>query len=145
MKSFLNDKILKTIPVVFLIAILLKITYSYFEAKEREYEFAKKEAEVLNSYVIESRYYYQKLFLNGNLEINEKTLPALPAFSSPIISENFSKNNPLNISVKTVSDRARNAKNQADKDELKAIEFFKKNRDETAYFSNGRWQRRQKS
>ncbi|MDT8338923.1 MAG: EAL domain-containing protein [Sulfurimonas sp.] len=136
MKSFLNDKILKTIPVVFLIVILLKITYSYFEAKEREYEFAKKEAEVLNSYAIESRYYYQKLFLNGNLEINEKTLPALPAFSSPIISENFSKNNPLNISVRTVSDRARNAKNQADKDELKAIEFFKKNRDETAYFSD---------
>ncbi|MFA5234625.1 MAG: EAL domain-containing protein [Sulfurimonas sp.] len=136
MKDFLNDKILKTIPVVFLIVILLKIAYMYFETKEREYEFAKKEAEVLNSYAIESRHYYQKLFLNGNLEINEKTLPALPAFSSPIISENFSKNNPLNISVKTVSDRARNAKNQADEDELKAIEFFKKNRDETTYFSN---------
>ncbi len=136
MKSFLNDKILKTIPVIFLIVILLKITYSYFEAKEREYEFAKKEAEVLNSYAIESRLYYQKLFLKGNLEINEKTLPALPAYSSPIISENFSKNNPLNITVKTVSDRARNAKNQADKDELKAIEFFKKNIDETTYFSN---------
>ena len=136
MKSFLNDRILKTVPVIFLIVILLKITYSYFEAKEREYEFAKKEAEVLNSYAMESRLYYQKLFLNGSLELNEKTLPALPAFSSPIISENFSKNNPLNITVKTVSDRARNPKNKADKDELKAIEFFKNNRSESTYFSN---------
>jgi len=135
-KSFLNDRILKTVPVIFLIVILLKITYSYFEAKEREYEFAKKEAEVLNSYAMESRLYYQKLFLNGSLELNEKTLPALPAFSSPIISENFSKNNPLNITVKTVSDRARNPKNKADKDELKAIEFFKNNRSESTYFSN---------
>ena len=126
MKSFLNDRILKTIPVIFLIVIMLKVTYSYFETKERGYEFAKKEAEVLNSYAIENRIYYQNLFINGTLTISEKTLPALPAFSSLIISRHFSDNNPLNISLKTVSDRARNIKNQADKDELKAIEFFKK-------------------
>ncbi len=136
MKNFLNDKVLKTIPVIFLIIILIKITYSYFEIKEREYDFAKKEAEVLNSYAIENRMYYQNLFLNGTLTINEKTLPALPAFSSHIISENFSKNNPLSITVSTVSDRARNSKNQADLDELKAIEFFKNNLDEKEYFSN---------
>jgi len=135
-KNFLNDKILKSIPLIFLVVILLKITYSYFDIKAREYDFAKKEAEVLNSYVIESRLYYQTLFLDGAIDINEKTLPALPAFSSPIISERFSKNNPLNISVKTVSDRARNIKNSADKDELKAIEFFKKNSDESVYFSD---------
>ncbi|MGE4420007.1 MAG: EAL domain-containing protein [Sulfurimonas sp.] len=136
MKNFLNDKVLKTIPVIFLIIVLIKITYSYFEIKEREYDFAKKEAEVLNSYAIENRMYYQNLFLNGTLTINEKTLPALPAFSSHIISENFSKNNPLSITVATVSDRARNSKNQADLDELKAIEFFKNNLDEKEYFSN---------
>ncbi|PNV84027.1 MAG: hypothetical protein C0627_02365 [Sulfurimonas sp.] len=136
MKNFLNDKVLKTIPVIFLIIVLIKITYSYFEIKEREYDFAKKEAEVLNSYAIENRMYYQNLFLNGTLTINEKTLPALPAFSSHIISENFSKNNPLSITVATVSDRARNSKNQADLDELKVIEFFKNNLDEKEYFSN---------
>ena len=132
----LNSKILKLIPIIFLIVIILKITYTYFETKAREYDFAKKEAEVLNSYAIENRMYYQKLFLNGTLSLSKKTLPALPAFSSHIISENFSKNNPLNITVATVSDRARNSKNKADANELKAIEFFKKNPEIESYFSN---------
>lgn len=132
----LNSKILRLIPLVFLVIIILKVIYTYFETKNREYDFAKKEAEVLNSYAIENRMYYQKLFLNETIKLSQKTLPALPAFSSHIISDNFSRNNPLNITVATVSDRARNPKNQADKDELRAIEFFKKNLDAKTYFSN---------
>lgn len=133
----LNSKILKLIPIIFLLVGTIKITYTYFETKNRESDFAKKEAEVLNSYTIENRIYYQKLFLDGTLNLSEKTLSALPAFSSHIISDNFSKNNPLNITVRTVSDRARNSKNQADADEMKAIEFFKKNSNEENYFSDG--------
>ncbi|MDD5400730.1 MAG: EAL domain-containing protein [Sulfurimonas sp.] len=131
-----NNNILRIIPFVFLFVGIIKITYTYFEVKEREADFAKKEAEVLNSYAIENRLYYQKLFFDGTIELNEKTLKGLPAFSSHIIAENFSKNNPLNITVKTVSDRARNSKNQADKNELKAIQFFKKNLDKSSYFNN---------
>lgn len=132
----LNSKVLKVIPVIFLLIGTTKIIYTYFEIKDREADFAKKEAEVLNSYAIQNRTYYQKLFLNGTLDLNEKTLPALPAFSSHVISDNFSKNNPLNISVKAVSDRARNIKNKADENEIKAIEFFKKNPNEDVYFSS---------
>lgn len=132
----LNSKVLKLIPIIFLLVGTIKITYTYFEIKNREADFAKKEAEVLNSYTIENRIYYQKLFLDGTLNLSEKTLSALPAFSSHIISDNFSKNNPLNIMVRTVSDRARNSKNQADADEMKAIEFFKKNSNEDIYFND---------
>lgn len=131
-----NSKILRIIPIVFLIFGTIKVIYTYFESKERESDFARKNAEVLNSYAIENRLYYQHLFFDGTLELSEKTLPALPAFSSHIISNNFSKNNPLNISVKTVSDRARNSENQADSNELKAIEFFKKNPNQKSYFNN---------
>lgn len=136
MKSFFNDKVLKIIPFVFFIVVLLKIVYTYFDIKHREYEFAKQEAEVLNSYFIENRRYYQGLFLDGTLDINEKNLPALPAFSATPISELFSQKNPMNISIKTVSDRARNPKNSADAHELKAIEFFKKNPQKNSYFSS---------
>lgn len=132
----LNSKVLKLIPIIFLLIAIIKVTYTYFETKKREADFAKKEAEVLNSYAIENRTYYQKLFLDGTLNLSEKTLSALPAFSSHIISDNFSKNNPLNITVRTVSDRARNSKNQADAYEMKAIEFFKKNPSENIYFSS---------
>jgi len=131
-----NSRILRIIPFVFLVFGIIKFIYTYSELKERETDFARKQAEVLNSYAIENRTYYQTLFLSGTLELNEKTLPGLPAFSSHIISNNFSKNNPLNITVKTVSDRARNSKNQADSNELKAIEFFKKNPEQKSYFND---------
>lgn len=131
----LNNKFLKAIPVMFTIVMAIKIIYSYYDTKDREYNFAKSEAEVLNSYVLEHRHYYQNLFLNGNLEINEKSLPAVPAFSATPISKSFSQNNPLNISVKTVSENPRNPNNQADSKELRAIEYFKKNSSATTYFS----------
>ena len=137
MKKIFNDTLLKSIPVIFFIIIALKITYTYYDLKDKEYEFAKKEAEVLNSYVLSNKVYYRGLFTNGTLELNGNTLQALPAFSSNIISNNFSNDNPLGITLKTVSDRARNSDNSANKDELKAIEFFKNNKNETEYFSDG--------
>lgn len=132
----LNSKFLKIIPILFLIIGTGKIIYIYFETKEKEADFAKKEAEVLNSYVIENRNYYQNLFLNGTIDINQKTLSALPAYSSYHISKAFSQNNPLKITLSTVSDRARNSKNSADRDELEAINFFKANSNEDYYFNS---------
>lgn len=116
--------------------ILLRVVYAYNDTKERRYEFAKKEAEVLNSYAMTYREYYQNFFINKTILLNKETLSALPAFSSSIISETFSQQNPLNITIKTVSDRARNIKNSADNDELKAIEFLRQNKDKESYFSD---------
>lgn len=132
----LNNRFLKIIPLIFLLIGISKITYIYFESKEKEESFAKKEADVLNSYVIQNRNYYQNLFINETIDFSKKTLPALPAFSSYLISKEFSQNNPLNLSLSTVSDRARNSNNAADADELKAIEFFKTNSDEEYYFNS---------
>lgn len=131
----LNRNFLKLIPLLFLFIGAIKITYIYNETKTREAEFAKKEAEVLNSYAVENRNYYQQLFLDKTLDLNEKTLPALPAFSSHPISGRFSQNNPLHITLATVSDRARNPKNQADGEEQKAIKFFKEHPNEEFYFN----------
>lgn len=124
------------IPIVFLIVIIFRIVYAYDDVQERKYNFAKKEAEVLNSFAMSHRNYYQSFFVNKTIKLSAETLPALPAFSSSLISNNFSRNNSLNITVKAVSDKARNYKNMADKDELKAIEFFKTNRDKSEYFSD---------
>lgn len=136
MHNLLNNKILITIPIIFLLVIAFKIVYTYNDTKNKEYDFAKKEATVLNNYTLSNRAYYKQLFIDGTLELNEKTLHALPAYSSKIISDSFSKSNPFNITVKSVSDRARNVNNSADKDELKAIKFFNENIDKTEYFSD---------
>ncbi|MCW8894695.1 MAG: EAL domain-containing protein [Sulfurimonas sp.] len=136
MTNILNDKILKAIPVIFFVLIILKILYTYYDIKDKEYEFAKKEAEVLNSYAVSNRHYYQNLFLNGTLKLDERTLQALPAYSSNIISDIFSKNNPFNITLQAVSDRARNIDNSADEEELKAIKFFNENKEANEHFSD---------
>ena len=134
--KLINNNILYLIPVAFIIIIALRITYAYNDTQQRKYEFAKKEAEVLNSYVMTHRNYYQKFFINKSIPLNEKTLHALPAFSAAPISKIFSKNNSLNITVKTVSERARNPKNMADEDELQAINYFKQNSNKKEYFSD---------
>ena len=135
MNEILNKKVLNLIPIAFLIIILLKITYLYNHLKDDKYNFAKKEAEVLNAYALIHRNYYQHLFVDKTILLNPKTLKALPAYSNSIISEDFSKVNSLNITVRTVSDRARNPLNNADKDELEAISYFKENKNNKAYFS----------
>jgi len=132
----LNSKILKIIPLIFLVVIISKVIYTYNDVKKREYEFAKQEANVLYDYVAANRAYHRRLFMEGRIKLDSDTIQVLPAFSSNLISEEFSKKNSLNIKVKTVSDNARNLMNEANDDELKAIEYFKNNKDATQYFSD---------
>lgn len=119
-----------------MIIIIYKITYAYFDTKSQEYEFAEQESKVLNSYVMANRIYHQNLFSNEVIKLNADTLSILPAYSSHLISKKFSQTNIFNIKVRAVSDRARNITNSANKEELKAIRFFNKNRDKQEYFSN---------
>jgi len=134
MQNRINSRVLYLIPLFFFIVLSYKVIYNYADIKKREYNFAKTEAEILNKHVVENRNYYQKLFINHTIKLNEKTLLALPAYSSSIISENFSKKNDLGVEIRTVSDRARNAKNSANSSELKAIEYFSTNPKSREYF-----------
>ena len=136
MNNLFRKRVLFLIPITFLMIISFRIYHAYGDAQKRKYDFALKEAKVLSTYALIHRDYYQKLFIDKILPLNNKTLPALPAYSSHILSEAFSKKNPLDIEIDTVSDRARNYDNQADIDELKAIGYFKQNKDETTYFSD---------
>lgn len=132
----LNSKILKIIPLIFLVVIISKVVYTYNDVKKREYTFAKQEAKLLHDYVAANRAYHRKLFTDNTLQLDSNTLKVLPSFSSSIISKEFSEKNSLNITVKTVSDNARNSTNKANADELKAIKYFNENKNATEYFSN---------
>jgi len=134
--KFFNKNLLYFIPIIFILVIVFRITYAYYDVKHQLYKFAKEEAEVLNSYVMANRNYYQKLFIDKTIPLNEKTLHALPAYSSTPISKVFSRNNSLNIIVKTVSDRARNPLNNADEQELRVIEYFRNNSNIDEYFND---------
>lgn len=54
----------------------------------------------------------------------------LPAHASTLISDKFAELSKDGTTIRNVTDRARNPKNKADKFELEAIEYFKKNRNE---------------
>ena len=136
MKSLFNNKVLNLIPLVFLIAIVVKIFHNYVDVKAEEQQFIIEEANVLKAYAMSHRNYYQKLFIDKTIPLNDETLSALPAYSSSHISKNFSENNLMNIVVRSVSDRARNPKNNADALELKAINFFKKNSTKDEYIND---------
>jgi len=82
------------------------------------------------------RKYYQGLYFDNTIFLDEKTLSGLPAFSAFPIAQQFSRENVMRIHIQSVSDRARNPKNLADANELKAMKYFGDNRNEKEYFSD---------
>lgn len=100
------------------------------------HEFVQKNASTLNTFILANREYYHKLYINKTLPLDENTYVGLPAFSSFEISKTFSSENAFDITVQTVSDRARNPKNAASESELKAIAFFNKDKTQAEYFVN---------
>jgi len=94
---------------------------------KHEERFAYQQAKILNTYILEFRHYYQGLFVEKVIELDENTLKALPAFALLPINEKFSEDNLFKIEIKTVSDNARNPNNIADKYELLAMERFRQN------------------
>ncbi len=135
MEKYLNRKVLFFIPIIFLVMLLFRIVYSYTDTVKQMNEFAYKEAQVLEAYAMAHRDYYQKLYFDKTIPLNSNTLKGLPAYSSYHINQKFSKANPFNIGLRTVSDRARNPKNKADEDEMQAIEYFKEHPQKKEYFS----------
>jgi len=132
--KIISKKLIIIVPIIFLVIALARVTVNYFENKASVEEFISQQAKLVNSLYLTHRDYYQNLYQKDIIHLDEKTLFGLPAYSAVEISNKFSKNNKLYIEMKTVSDRARNPKNQADDYELKAIEYFKKNPKEDEYF-----------
>ncbi len=130
-----DKKILYMVPAVFLVILIFKVTVSYLQLQEHIENFVIKEGEILTSYIKVYRSYYQKLFIKGVINLNEKTVKALPAYAISSISDELSSYNSFGIKIKVASDRARNPKNRADKSDMKAINYFKTHKDKKIYIS----------
>ncbi|EQB40663.1 diguanylate cyclase [Sulfurimonas hongkongensis] len=132
--KIISKKLIIIIPIIFLVIALARVTVNYFENKASVEEFISQQAKLVDSLYLTHRDYYQDLYLRDIIHLDEKTLLGLPAYSAVEISKNFSQNNKLHIEMQTVSDKARNPKNQADEYELRAIEYFRNNPNEDEYF-----------
>lgn len=131
----ISKRSLYIVLFVFVMITFLRLVYFYTMMERDKYEFAKEESKILSTFMMVHRTYYQNLFISKTLILTEKTLPALPAFSALKISNEFSLENTRNMTIQTVSDKARNDKNMADSQEYRAIEYFRKNRDAKEYYN----------
>jgi len=133
--TLISKRLLLVIPFLFIFFSLGQTYYGYITSQKLEEDFVKRHANTLSTFMKIHRDYYQELYVSGDIVLNERTLNGLPAYSANIISEKFSNANSFGIAVKAVSDRARNAQNQADFTEMKAITAFSKDTQLKEYFS----------
>ena len=130
-----NDRILVFITIIiFTIIISIHTYYSYVTMNSEQERFALAESKILNDYMLIHRNYYIDLYANKSIKLNPESLAGLPAYSARPIANRFSDANDYGIQIRLASDRPRNPYNMADKEEMKVIDFFNKNKNEKEYF-----------
>ena len=87
----------------------------------------ERDARDVRSLLMSLRRIYQEQFIASGLPITEKTIGFLPAHSISRISADFSNWSKSGLYFNNVSDRPRNAKNQADVHELESMAWFRAN------------------
>jgi diguanylate cyclase (GGDEF)-like protein len=103
----------------------LAISYKKLGAELRaETEF---NARAIYGFMMATRRIYQQQFIDSGLPVTGKTIGFLPAHSFSRIASDFANWNNSGVIFNNVSDRPRNPRNLADKDELKAMEWFRAN------------------
>ncbi len=133
--KLISKRLIIIVPIMFFIIAFVRISLNYYENKKGVEQFISEQSRLIDSLYMTHRNYYQNLYLNKIIKLDKKTLAGLPAASAYEISKTFSDNNRLHIKMQTVSDRARNSMNQADKHQLQAINYFKNNPQAKEYFS----------
>lgn len=118
-------KVFLLFGITLTLIILVNTYYFYKDLRVIIKDDTKKEARLVKDYILSMQKVYHQQFLSSKVELNEETLGFLPVHASTLISDEFIKINKYGYYARSVSDKPRNPKNQADKEELKAIDFFK--------------------
>ncbi len=130
-----NNRFLFFIVLTFALVVVGRVFYVYTTTKLQQNQNVKNEASLMTDFALSHREYYINLYEKGTIELNEKTLPGHPVFSTKHITDKFSNNNNFGVVIRTVSEQARNPKNIVDEDELKAVKFFRENKEQKEYFT----------
>ena len=133
--TYFSDKSLVIFTIsLFLVTIILQTYHSNRTIQDEQERFALAESKILNDYMFIHRNYYIDLYVKKSIKLDATSLEGLPAYSARPIAQKFSDANDYGIKIKLASDRPRNPVNLADEEELKAIDFFNKNKEKTEFF-----------
>ena len=103
------------------------LTISYIKLSGELRAEAEFDARTVYGFMMASRRVYQNQFIESGLPLNEKTVGFLPAHSFSRISKEFANWNDSGVLFNNVSDKPRNAGNQADPEEMAAMAWFRQN------------------
>jgi len=103
----------------------LVLGYRSIEAEVRQH--LDEEARIVRAMLMATRRVYHQQFMDSGIALSEKTVGFLPAHALSRISQDFPHWIDSGLRFNNVSDRARNPFNQADPDELAAMEWFRHN------------------
>ncbi len=132
----------KKVIIFILYALVLATVISrklYIDNKnnvELKTMIVKQESQSLAALTLALRKIYQKEFIKNHIPVDSATVNLLPVRTANDISKEFSNLIKNKTIIRTVSDRPRNPKNKANKNEMKIISFFKKNPNKQSYFIN---------
>lgn len=133
MKIELNQKIFWFVAFLF-IALNVFITYTSYQNNQTVIKKrAINRAQTIQSYINAVKDVYNHRFIKSNLDINDSTIGFLPAYSFEEINQKFSSILNDGTQIREVVYKPKHLKNLPNKDDLKAIEYFLKYR-EDEYF-----------
>jgi diguanylate cyclase (GGDEF)-like protein len=109
------------------VVLAIDLTFSYQKLKSETRAETEYDARTIFGFMMATRRVYQEQFIASKLPVNDATIGFLPAHSFSRISQDFANWNNNGIIFNNVSDVPRNPKNQADRFELEAINWFRGN------------------
>jgi signal transduction histidine kinase/ActR/RegA family two-component response regulator len=116
-----------------LASMALSLGVSYRQLERYVQDSARVEALDLRATLMAVRRVYHHQFIDSGVELNEQTLGFLPAHAMSKISAELPNWATGGLIFNNVSDRPRNPANQADIDELRAMEWFRAHPKETEF------------
>jgi len=110
--------------------------FDYADARQNAITSLQNQAERIRGVIMATRRVYHLQFLASEIPLTEKTLGFLPAHALPEISTDFANWDTSGVHFNNVSDQPRNPENQADVNEMKVMQYFRNNKEETRYFKS---------
>ncbi|MCW8930229.1 MAG: EAL domain-containing protein [Gammaproteobacteria bacterium] len=130
----LQTKVFVTTALIFLTHFAVNTYIGQRQIEAEVIANIKDNARTIRGMLESYRGVYQKIFLNHNIPINDKTIEFLPAHAISRISRDFTQWVDNGLTFNNVSDHPRNSNNKADTIELEAIDFFRNNDEITERF-----------
>lgn len=130
----IGKRLIITLACILLVGLGLSTFGAYQEARQSAVNAILHQAESIRATISATWHVYQKQFLNSDIQLTDKTIGFLPAYALSRISTDFGNWDKSGIYFNNVSDRPRNPNNKANPQEMKAIKFFRKNKDQSLFF-----------